>query len=83
MKNNLIFLYPFAGFTENLEAGMGGASGGWWEFTNLSSKMMNTKKKKMMNTKDTLLVQFSCCHVRLCDPMDGIMPGLPVHHQLP
>ena len=52
MKNNLIFLYSFAGFTENLEAGVGGASGGWWEFTNLSSKMMNTK--------DTLLVQFSC-----------------------
>ena len=25
----------------------------------------------------------SISHVRLCDPMDCSMPGLPVHHQLP
>ena len=25
----------------------------------------------------------SLSHVRLCDPMDCSMPGLPVHHQLP
>ena len=26
-------------------------------------------------------VKFLSC-VQLCDPMDGIMPGLPVYHQL-
>ena len=35
----------------------------------------------------TNLVQFSSVqllsHVRLCDPMNHSMPGLPVHHQLP
>ena len=37
-----------------------------------------------MNTKDTLLVQFSCSVVSdFVTPMDCIMPGLPVHHQLP
>ena len=25
----------------------------------------------------------SLSRVRLCDPMDGSTPGLPVHHQLP
>ena len=25
----------------------------------------------------------SLSHVRLCDPMNRSMPGLPVHHQLP
>ena len=25
----------------------------------------------------------SLSHVRLCDPMNCSMPGLPVHHQLP
>ena len=32
-------------------------------------------------------VQFSSIqmqsHVRLCDPMNWSIPGLPVHHQLP
>ena len=26
---------------------------------------------------------YANCRVRLCDPMDCSMPGLPVHHQLP
>ena len=28
-------------------------------------------------------VQFSYCHVRLCDPLNRSTPGLPVHHQRP
>ena len=36
---------------------------------------------------DSTSVQFSSVqslsHVRLCDPMNRSMPGLPVHHQLP
>ena len=31
----------------------------------------------------TLSVQFSHSYPTLCDPMDGSMPGFPVHHQLP
>ena len=37
--------------------------------------------------KEKVSVQFSSVqsfsHVRLCDPMNRNMPGLPVHHQLP
>jgi len=28
-------------------------------------------------------VHFGHCHIRLCNPMDRSIPGLPVHHQLP
>ena len=39
------------------------------------------------NNVKYMLIQFSSVqllsHVRLCDPMNCSMPGLPVHHQLP
>ena len=41
----------------------------------------------MSNQTFKLFLQFSSVqslsHVRLCDPMNCSMPGLPVHHQLP
>ena len=39
------------------------------------------KSQKKMLLKFSLVQLLS--HVRLCDPMDCSMPGLPVHHQLP
>ena len=47
---------------------------------------LNTQKTKIMASGP---IQFSfssvqsLSHVRLCNPMNRSMPGLPVHHQLP
>ena len=42
---------------------------------------LNVKKTKIM-ASDPISSVHSLSHVRLCDPMDCSMPGLPVHHQL-
>ena len=43
--------------------------------------------KHMKRWSISLIIQFSSVwslsRVRLCDPMNRSMPGLPVHHQLP
>ena len=40
------------------------------------------RQKHLPSMRSRQSVQ-SLRRVRLCDPMDGSMPGLPVHHQLP
>ena len=47
-----------------------------------STKQIINNETQTLN--DTILSSVqSLSHVRLCDPMNRSMPGLPVHHQLP
>ena len=40
-------------------------------------------EKRQQEYTDQIRSDQSLGHVRLCDPMNRSMPGLPVHHQLP
>ena len=45
---------------------------------------LNIQKTKIIASGHIIhSFHFSCSVVSLCDPMNGSMPGLPVHHQLP
>ena len=48
---------------------------------------LHKKVELFSESEPTVLLSLSSVqsfsHVRLCDPMDCSMPGLPVHHQLP
>ena len=58
-----------------------------WELDHKKGWALKNWCFQMVVLEKTLSVQFSSvpslCRVRLCDPMNHSMPGLPVHHHLP